>query len=40
MERLNYHEIAEKFAEIDRWFHEMGLTQHDRTRIHKRKNTD
>jgi hypothetical protein len=40
MERLNYHVIDEKFAEIDRWFHEMGLTQHDRIRLHKRKNTE
>src|SRR3954452_22977791 len=40
MERLNYHEIVEKFVEIDQGLHEIGLTQHDRIRIHKRNITE
>ena len=40
MERLNYREIVEKFAEIDQWLREMGLNQYDRIRTHKRNITE
>jgi hypothetical protein len=40
MERLNYHEIVDKFTEIDEWLCRMGLRQHDRIRIHKRNLTE
>jgi hypothetical protein len=40
MERLNYHEIVDKFAEIDQWLCQKGLKQHDRIRIHRRNFTE
>jgi hypothetical protein len=40
MERLNYHEVVDKFAEIDQWLRQMDLNQHDRIRIHKRNITE
>jgi hypothetical protein len=40
MERLNYREIVDKFAEIDQWLHQMDLNQHDRIRIHRRNITE
>lgn len=40
MERLNYLEIVDKLAEIDQWLSKMGLTQHDRIRMHHRNLTE
>jgi hypothetical protein len=40
MERLNYREIVDSFAEIDQWLRQRGLNQYDRIRIHKRNITE
>jgi hypothetical protein len=40
MEPLNYHEVDEKFSEIDQWLCQMGLNQHNRIRIHQRNFTE